>query len=82
MSLVPPISLQGVAPVAQTSPTERPQAGGIGEAFGKALADARDLEAQSTQAAERFANGDPSMGIHEVIIATRRPTSRCAMRRR
>jgi len=38
--------------------------------FGKALSDARGLEKQATEAAEKFANGDPSMGIHEVIIAS------------
>ena len=42
----------------------------IAGAFGKALADARGLEKDATQAAEKFANGDPSMGIHEVMIAT------------
>src|SRR5438046_1878225 len=41
----------------------------IGEAFGKALADARGLESDATHAAEKFAKGDPSMGIHEVVIA-------------
>ena len=42
----------------------------LGQAFGKALADARGLETDATQAAERFAQGDPSMGIHEVVIAS------------
>ena len=39
-------------------------------AVGKALADARGLEKTATEAAEKFANGDPSMGIHEVVIAS------------
>jgi flagellar hook-basal body complex protein FliE len=68
VSLVPPIALEGVAPVASTERTSKP--GGVAEAFGKALAEARDLETQSTQAAEKFAHGDPSMGIHEVMIAS------------
>ena len=42
----------------------------LGQAFGKALADARGLETKATDAAERFAQGDPSMGIHEVVIAS------------
>ena len=42
----------------------------LGEAFGKALADARGLEQNATTAAEKFAQGDPSMGIHEVMIAS------------
>ncbi|MEJ7603810.1 MAG: flagellar hook-basal body complex protein FliE [Kofleriaceae bacterium] len=42
----------------------------LGQAFGKALADAKGLETKATDAAERFAQGDPSMGIHEVVIAS------------
>jgi flagellar hook-basal body complex protein FliE len=42
----------------------------VGETFQKALADAHHLEHTATDAAERFAKGDPSMGIHEVMIAS------------
>ena len=42
----------------------------LGGAFADALADARGLEQEATRAAERFAEGDPSMGIHEVVIAS------------
>ena len=42
----------------------------VGETFQKALADAHHLEHNATDAAERFAKGDPSMGIHEVMIAS------------
>jgi flagellar hook-basal body complex protein FliE len=42
----------------------------VGGSFSKALSDAHGLESQATDAAERFAKDDPSMGIHEVIIAT------------
>ncbi len=41
----------------------------FGSAFEHALHQARELEHSSTQASEQFANGDPSMGIHEVMIA-------------
>jgi flagellar hook-basal body complex protein FliE len=42
----------------------------VGGAFGKALSEARGLETTATDAAEKFANGDQSIGIHEVMIAT------------
>jgi flagellar hook-basal body complex protein FliE len=38
--------------------------------FGKALADAHAAEHVATDSAERFAKGDPGMGIHEVVIAS------------
>jgi len=38
--------------------------------FSKALSDARGLETDATKAQERFAADDPSMGIHEVMIAS------------
>jgi flagellar hook-basal body complex protein FliE len=58
--------VEGIRPV-ETNRTEKAD---LGEAFGKALADARGLEKDATSAAERFAHGDPSMGIHEVVIAS------------
>jgi len=41
-----------------------------GESFGNVLSVARKAEADATTGAERFAKGDPTMGIHEVMIAT------------
>jgi flagellar hook-basal body complex protein FliE len=38
--------------------------------FSKALEDAHAAEHTATDAAERFAKGDPGMGIHEVVIAS------------
>jgi flagellar hook-basal body complex protein FliE len=38
--------------------------------FGKALKDAHAAEHVATESAERFAKGDPGMGIHEVVIAS------------
>jgi len=38
--------------------------------FSKALSEARGLETDATKAQERFAADDPSMGIHEVMIAS------------
>ena len=46
------------------------QGADVGGGFGKALSEARDLESNAAQASEKFANGDQSIGIHEVMIAT------------
>jgi len=55
----------------QLSGTEAPKtADDLAASFGKALTDARALDQQASEAAEKFANGDPSVGIHEVVIAT------------
>ncbi|CAN5895305.1 hypothetical protein BH11MYX2_BH11MYX2_23140 [soil metagenome] len=42
----------------------------VGGAFGKALSEARGMENTATDASEKFANGDQSIGIHEVMIAS------------
>jgi flagellar hook-basal body complex protein FliE len=42
----------------------------LGGSFRKALDEAHGAEHQATDAAERFAKGDPGMGIHEVMIAS------------
>lgn len=52
-----------------SSPNRVAHADGPGD-FGKILTEARGLENQATQAADRFAAGDSSMGIHETMIAT------------
>jgi flagellar hook-basal body complex protein FliE len=42
----------------------------LGAAFRDALRDARVGEATASDAARRFSAGDPSVGIHEVMIAS------------
>jgi len=42
----------------------------LGEAFANALTEASNTEKTATHSAERFAKGDPTMGIHEVMIAS------------
>jgi flagellar hook-basal body complex protein FliE len=73
-----------IAPIAMPTPpvaVERPELTGVtgGEraakpdlagSFSEALHSARASEHQATDAAERFAKGDPGMGIHEVMIAS------------
>ena len=70
MSIAPinPIAspeLQGIAGI-ERSPAKPDLAG----SFGKALQDAHAAEHTATEAAEKFAKGDPGMGIHEVVIAS------------
>ena len=70
MSVVlPPVDVAAVAPVEKPA-AGRAEKGDLAETFGKALADARNLEGEANRAAERFAAGDASMGIHEVMIAS------------
>jgi flagellar hook-basal body complex protein FliE len=74
--------MAGIAPIAgggrATGPLGIEGGGGaspasgddLGASFTKALSDARGLEQNASQAAEKFASGDPTMGIHEVMIAS------------
>ncbi len=59
----PAISLEQTerTPVKQTD---------LGEAFQNVLTEASSAEKNATSQAERFAKGDPTMGIHEVMIAS------------
>jgi flagellar hook-basal body complex protein FliE len=42
----------------------------LGSSFANVLKDAHGAENTATDAAEKFAKGDPGMGIHEVMIAS------------
>jgi flagellar hook-basal body complex protein FliE len=61
--------IHGVESLPGLSPIEKPETN-LGESFSKALTDAHALDNDATQQAERFANHDPSVGIHEVVIAS------------
>lgn len=54
---------------AQPATRATPQAD-LGESFGKALSEARDAELKANEQSVKFANGDTSVGIHEVVIAS------------
>jgi len=69
MSIAPVAPPTTIAPIGNVS-TEPKVAGTQGPDFGSALADARALEGDATKVAEKFANGDASVGIHEVMIAS------------
>lgn len=67
MSISP---IQLPAPIEGAAPKEPAPATDIGGGFASALVEARNLETVAADAADRFANGDQSIGIHEVMIAT------------
>jgi flagellar hook-basal body complex protein FliE len=74
MSIAPinPIASPELQGVTGVTGIEKAPAGKVDLAgsFGKALQDAHAAEHTATDAAERFAKGDPGMGIHEVVIAS------------
>lgn len=66
-------------PIAAIRPTELDSITGVDKprdkvdlagSFSQALDEAHAAEHKATRAAEQFANGDPGMGIHEVVIAS------------
>ncbi len=66
---VGPLFLNPIRPIdtgAAPKPTEKVE--NLGETFGKALQEATNAEKQSNETAEKFAAGDGSVGIHEVVI--------------
>ena len=70
MSGIRPINLPNLESIEGRDPVGPSKTTNVGGAFGNALNEARSLENSSTQMAEKFANGDQSIGIHEVMIAT------------
>ena len=67
MSAISPIELPQIGQLTQAAPADK--TGAIQE-FAKALKDANTAEHDANAAAEKFAKDDPSMGIHEVMIAS------------
>ncbi len=78
MSAIQPLSPQAIASLADRSSSEiaRPQSGapvgqgGFADLFANALEGASNVEHAAEDAARRFAAGDPSVGIHEVVISS------------
>ena len=66
----PPVSLPSASPA--TERTLESEAGDFAGYLLDTLETARAEEANAEDLAERFANGDPDVGIHEVMIATER----------
>ena len=65
----------GITPLAETIQSTRVDgsagapAPDFGEALANAIGDARSLENTSNEMATKFAAGDPSVGMHETMIA-------------
>jgi flagellar hook-basal body complex protein FliE len=70
MSISPIQSLPPIEGATKLVEKPAPEVSDVGEGFGKALKDARALDKDATQQAEAFANHDPNVGIHEVVIAS------------
>ena len=66
MSTIAPI--REIAPIEVAKPAEKTQA--TGDSFANILSETRQVEADATTQMERFAKGDPTQGIHEVMIAS------------
>ena len=54
----------------QLAGTQPKSSDDLAQSFTKALDEARSYQNNATESAEKFASGDPAMGIHEVMIAT------------
>ena len=67
-----PIKPPELASIGSIDPATKPHKleQDIGSSFANALQEARGAEHTATDSAERFAKGDPGMGIHEVMIAS------------
>jgi flagellar hook-basal body complex protein FliE len=63
-------ALTSIKPVESSPVVEQKPGADLGHSFSKALEDARSLDQDATQKADAFAGNDPSVGIHEVMIAT------------
>jgi len=66
----PPVTLPSSLP--STQATSESEGGDFAGYLLDTLEQARVEEANAEDLAERFANGDPDVGIHEVMIATER----------
>jgi flagellar hook-basal body complex protein FliE len=70
VSTIAHITPAAIAPIESGTSAKPAQKADLGDAFADALKEAHTHETEATSTAERFANGDPSMGIHEVMIAS------------
>jgi len=66
------MSIAPISDIPQIAPIEKPATKSVelGDVFGDVLQQAKNAEATATDAAQKFANGDAGVGIHEVVIAT------------
>ena len=62
--------IAGVEGPSQSTATQDGDGVDFADALSSAIGNAGDSERAATEAADRFAAGDPSIGIHEVMIAS------------
>lgn len=62
-------AIQGASAPAATAPTGAAQKIGDGSGFAAMLDDAAATESEALDQAKRFAGGDKTVGIHEVMIS-------------
>ncbi len=69
------VGISGLPPLAQPKGTASPSAeprDDFGDLLLSSVEDARAAESHADDLGARFADGDPTVGIHEVMIATER----------
>jgi flagellar hook-basal body complex protein FliE len=62
-------SLEALAPPVAPRLVQQPKGVDFGDTLTRVLGDARDADQAAATASEKFAAGDPAVGIHEVVIA-------------
>ena len=62
--------IAGVGGIGEGNPQVSTDHTDVGGSFSDALSQARALDQDAASQAEKFANNDPSVGIHEVMIAS------------
>ena len=70
MSSVAPIQSTGLVGVERTQAPREAKGTGFGDLLSGAIDQAREREKIAANASVRFAEGDPAVGIHEVMIAS------------
>jgi flagellar hook-basal body complex protein FliE len=67
---IAPLNIGNIKPVESSPVVEQKPGADLGHSFSKALEDARALDQDAVQKSDAFAANDPSVGIHEVMIAS------------
>jgi len=67
---VTPIHTPSIEGLKSLEPAPQTKSVDLATTFSNALREASELEQSSNSAATKFASGDPSVGIHEVMIAS------------
>lgn len=64
------LRIAGIEPPAEPKVAREVGGADFGQLLGDAIHEARSLETSSQDMSAKFAAGDPSVGIHEVMIST------------